>query len=80
MQTKYRVVEINNDGKISTRTEVGPEDWASDLIALRLIVAHNIYHLSFCELVELVNTQGCAFGYQRAFCDENCTIVVTELR
>jgi len=78
---KYKVTTITDDGKITTKTEHGPEDWSHDLIALQLLTKHSsLAHQPFMTICELVAEQSAHMGYQVAFVDENMTIVVTEMR
>lgn len=76
--TTYVVTTIDQTGKATKRTEKNaPDNWSTELIALCLASKHR--DVPFQTLCDLVNEQGCAFGYQVAFADETGTYVVTEL-
>lgn len=72
---KYKVTTITDEGKITSNTQHAPIDYECELIALALAQLHRT--TPFSQLLDMAQSLSTATGYQRAFVDENCTIVVT---
>lgn len=76
----YKMHIIHDDAsKVQTRTfRDNPEDYAPTLMAIELQKYH--YDTPFQTLVDMVERNASRMGYQMAFCDEQYTLVVTEIR
>lgn len=79
IDNRYAVTVIDENGKATKRIEKRcPSDWSNMLIAIELSKYHTT--TPFTNLLDVAQTHSVAMGYQRALCDEVCTVVVTELR
>ena len=73
---KYKITTVQADGTVRSRREVSTSDDHATLIGLALCKMHE--GLSLDSAYDLVTKEGSHFGRQMAFCDDDCTIVVTE--